>query len=138
MESIQKLQDFNVQGEHDTYFTPNVQLRAAAGTGSITGESYLENSFEFYDEIIRWLTTYFAEGGEQFMLDIKLSYFNTSSSRAILDLLRFLQAQKEKGKRITVNWFYPNPDDAEMKLEAEDFMEESGLELTLIEYQTEG
>ncbi len=97
-------------------------------------KSYLEESFEFYDNLIKWIDKYFAEGAKSIQLSFKLTYFNTSSSRAILDLLTSLKRQQDDGKDVTVNWYYPDPDNDEMRMEAEDYIDETGLDINLVSY----
>ncbi|GAA0890498.1 DUF1987 domain-containing protein [Fulvivirga kasyanovii] len=126
-----------IEGSRDTYFTPQVELNAKTGICSITGESYLEEPFEFYEKISAWFSEFFNEDDKNLQLDLKLTYFNTSSSRAILEMLRVLKDHKDEGKDVTVNWYYPDPDDEEILMEGEDFMEESGLEINMIEYEME-
>ena len=129
------MENLIIEGTRDTYFTPNVELKSENGNCSITGESYLEEPFEFYEKISAWFKQYFSEGGEAITLDLKLTYFNTSSSRAILEMLRELKFLKDDGKDVTVNWYYPDPDDEEILMEGEDFMEESGLDINMVEYE---
>jgi SUMO ligase MMS21 Smc5/6 complex component len=74
-------------------------------------------------------------GGKGIYLDLRLSYFNTSSSRAILEMLRVLKNLQNGGTEITVNWHYPNPDDDEILMEGEDFQEECGLAINMVEYE---
>ncbi|MBL6447151.1 DUF1987 domain-containing protein [Fulvivirga sp. 29W222] len=131
------MQNLIIEGSRDTYFTPHVKLNAETGICSITGESYLEEPFEFYEKISAWFSDFFAEGNKSLQLDLKLTYFNTSSSRAILEMLRVLKGHGDEGKGVTVNWHYPDPDDEEVLMEGEDFMEESGLEINMIEYEME-
>lgn len=131
---ITTLENLEIVGKHDTYFTPTVNFNATTGKCLIEGESYLEDSFKFYDELISWINKYFEVTGNPIVLDFKLTYFNTSSSRAILDLMKALQEHRDNGRQLEVNWYYPDPDDDEMKLEAEDYIDESGLEMNLIEY----
>jgi membrane-bound lytic murein transglycosylase MltF len=68
-------------------------------------------------------------------MNFRLSYYNTAASRCILDILRTLRNQYDTGKKITINWYYPDPDYDEMKAEAEDYMEEIGLPINLISYK---
>lgn len=126
-----------IEGSRDTYFTPQVELNGKTGICSITGESYLEEPFEFYEKISAWFSEFFNEADKKLQLDLKLTYFNTSSSRAILEMLRVLKDHKDEGKDVTVNWYYPDPDDEEILMEGEDFMEESGLDINMIEYEME-
>ena len=70
--------------------------------------------------------------GDKIIVNFKLIYFNTSSSRLIVDFLETLRKSREDGKQITVNWYY-DPDDPDVKDEVEDFEIESGLEIDLKE-----
>ena len=129
------MNDLIITSSEKTPFTPNVHFNAKTGECAVEGESYPEQSFEFYQSLIRWVKDYFEGGAESIKMDFKLTYFNTSSGRAILDLLRLLKEYEEQGRTITVNWYYPVPDDDDMKMEAEDFIDETELELNLIPYE---
>lgn len=131
------MENLIIEGTRDTYFTPEVKLMATTGKCSISGESYLEEPFEFYEKILAWFEEYFETTKGSMELDLKLTYFNTSSSRAILEMLRGLKELQDNGRELLVNWHYPNPDDEEILIEGEDFMEESGLEINMVEYEME-
>ena len=60
-----------------------------------------------------------------------LSYYNTSSNKAILQLMNLLKAYEDKGVNVTAYWYY-NIDDDDMKEEAEDYELDSGLKLNLV------
>jgi hypothetical protein len=131
------MEDFIIAGSRDVYFSPSVNLNAATGKCSISGESYLEEPYEFYKKISFWFWDYVKAGGKTIALDFKFNYFNTSSSRAILEMLRVLRDIQHTGAVVTINWYYPNPDDDEILMEGEDFKEECGLEINMIEYELE-
>lgn len=127
------MENLTIRGSHGTFFTPTINF-STSGICEISGESYLEESFEFYDTLIKWIDKYFDEGAKSIQLSFKLTYFNTSSSRAILDLLTSLKKIQDNGSDVTVNWYYPDPDNDEMRMEAEDYIDETGLEINLISY----
>jgi hypothetical protein len=52
-------------------------------------------------------------------------------------MLRVLRDLHHSGTEVTVNWYYPNPDDDEILMEGEDFRDECGLEINMIEYELE-
>jgi hypothetical protein len=131
------MEDFIIAGSRDIYFSPSVNLNAATGKCCISGESYLEEPYEFYKKIAAWFSDYAKAGGQNIVLDLKFNYFNTSSSRALLEMLRVLRDIQHSGIDVTVNWYYPNPDDDEILMEGEDFREECGLEINMIEYELE-
>lgn len=130
------LENIEIKGSQGNTFIPHVYLDAATGKGEISGESYLEDAFSFYDKIIEWCNNYFIEKPEGSLhVDFKLKYFNTSSSRALVDLIRAFRTHQLGGKIVTANWYYPSEDDDEIKMEGEDFIDEAEFEMELIEYQ---
>jgi len=66
-------------------------------------------------------------------IDFKLTYFNTNSSRLILDLLDMVKKYKDSGGTVTVKWNYDKKD-PDMVEEVEDFILESGMNISLISY----
>ena len=131
------MESFIIAGEDKPIFTPEVIMDIASGKCSIKGESYLEEPFKLYEDILGWLHQ-FAENhsGKPIVLDIELTYINSTSSRAILDLFRGLADMKEAGKNIDVRWRYPEGDDDfnEIREEGEEFIDESGLDIELVSY----
>ncbi|EAY29349.1 DUF1987 domain-containing protein [Microscilla marina] len=130
------MENLYIKGQRGIYFTPTVKLDAEASICEISGESYLEDTVDFYDPIIKWLNAYNEESYKTLTFNFKLTYFNTSSSKAILNILKSLKKFKEKGGEIVINWYYPD-DDYDILAEAEDFMEDSKLSFNLIPYKLE-
>lgn len=130
------MENFVIAGEDRPIFTPEIILDASTGQCSIKGESYLEEPFQLYDSILDWMTHFLSSEGQTAELTLELTYINSTSSRAILDLFRGLSALKKEGKSIKANWRYPKGEDGfnEVKEEGEEFMDESGLEMTFIAY----
>lgn len=129
------MENLEIQGRISTFFTPTVNFQAQSGICEIAGESYLEDSFAFYKVLIQWVDDYFAEGANSIEMNFRFSYYNTSTSRAILDILRALKTYQNNGKEVTINWYYPIPDYDEIQHEAQDYMEETGLKMNLIGYK---
>ncbi len=129
------MEDIVIKNEQGAFFTPNVNFSASTGKCILQGESYLEDSFEFYANLTRWMEQYLGSGKSIIEVDFKLTYFNTSSSRAILELLRKLRTWQAEGKQVTVNWFYPDPDDDDLLMEAEDFMDDAKIKMNLVSYK---
>ncbi len=117
-----------------TKYTPDIKLDADNGLLSFSGKSYPENTFDFYQSTLEWLTNYFAqETQKKTVIEMDIIYFNSSSSKLFFDLFDLLEEAHENGKDITVRWLY----DAENEnaLEAgEDFKEDfESLSFDLIE-----
>lgn len=121
------MENLQIKGEKNTYYIPTVDFSAETGICELKGESYLENTFEFYEKLESWLKEFF-KLKKPLILNIGLSYFNTASSRSIIDLLLLIKGFQDDGGKVTVNWYLENWDD-DMKQEVEDFTEDSGLEI---------
>lgn len=114
---------------------PEVVLDIEEGTGFITGESFMDGADAFYSRIFEWLVEFFKKQEDiPFELNFKLTYFNTSSSRALLELFTSLRKLQDQGYDLIVNWHYYEPEDDGMLLEGEDLAEDSELELNFIPY----
>ena len=123
------MEDLIIKGSHGNYFIPSVNFNATSGELEIAGESYLEDTVEFYEPILKWIED-FAATKQAIKLDIKLKYFNTSSSRSILDILNLVKDYEDNGGSVTVTW-YCKHFDSEMKEEVEDYRLDTGLEIAI-------
>lgn len=106
-------------------YYPVLNFNFETGICEISGESYMEETYKFYEPVIAWLQNYTFEK-RQVVLNIKLTYFNTSSSRFILEILYTLREYKNRGGNVEINWYYKK-DDPDMLTEINDFMDESGI-----------
>jgi hypothetical protein len=95
--------------------TPYINF-SANGLLEMKGKSIPENSVEFYRPVFEWLDTYISRGNNKTSLRIALEYFNTSSSKCLLDLLRKLETlQKGKKVEVSVTWCYEENDEDMME-----------------------
>jgi len=93
--------------------TPKVSFDAENHVLEFQGESYPENMALFAVSIFAWLEKYLEQLGNQtFTVNIELTYFNSSSSKMLLDLFDKLEEEvADNGKDIIVNWIYDADDD---------------------------
>jgi hypothetical protein len=92
--------------------TPSVIFNAADGKLEISGKSIPENSIEFYQQLYSWLDAYAKSPVHSTELKVQLEYFNTSSSKCLLDIFRKLEAIKKEGKsNVVVLWHYEVEDE---------------------------
>lgn len=108
------MEDLRIEG---TPKTPTVQFTASEGTLSIKGRSIPENSIEFYKPLMDWIENYAKSAQPMTNVNIQLEYFNTSSSKCILDLFKKLEAVNNE---IVINWYYEE-DDEDMLEAGEDY-----------------
>lgn len=105
----------------DTIKTPSISFNYEAGKLEMKGKSIPENSLEFYRPVFEWLDSYNHSPRPETDMVIKLEYFNTSSSKCLLDILRRLESLQLSGKsKVTINWFYET-DDEDMMEAGEDY-----------------
>jgi len=103
----------NLEGTEET---PSIILDKKKGVFEISGRSLPENATGFYKPVIRWIEEYASNPNTVTELIFKLDYFNTASSKLILDVLAAL----EKVKNANVQWYF-NEDDEDMEEAGEDF-----------------
>ncbi len=126
------INNLKITRSKDHPFFPGVNFNPQTGVCELTGESYMEDTFKFYSPVFDWLSRYINEVKNPLCLNIRLSYFNTSSSRALLDIFDILKNYKNHGGKVEINWYY-DPEDPDMRYEVEDFRIESGMEINLFE-----
>jgi hypothetical protein len=96
--------------------TPTISFDSGSGILEIKGKSIPENSLEFYKPVFDWLDRYAATPAKNTEFRVQLEYFNTSSSKCLLDLFRKLEATAVSGKsNIKVSWFYETDDEDMME-----------------------
>lgn len=107
----------NIEGSPKT---PTVTLNPTTGILDIKGRSIPENSIEFYRPIVEWLDEYGNAPASATVFNVKLEYFNTASSKCILDVFKKLENIKKSGADVTINWHYEE-DDEDMLEAGEDY-----------------
>jgi hypothetical protein len=106
----------NIEGSDDT---PKVRLDKNAKVFEISGRSLPEDSLSFYNPVMDWIKEYGKDPNPTTEFTFKLDYFNTASSKMILDLLKLLNGIKG----VTILW-YCLSDDEEVKEAGEEFSEQ--------------
>lgn len=100
--------------------TPSVKFNEKEGVFEIKGRSIPENSVEFYKPLNEWLDNYMQTPLDKTVVNIRLEYFNTSSSKCILDVFKRLEAIHKTKHDVEINWFYEE-DDEDMLEAGEDY-----------------
>ncbi|MCH8330799.1 MAG: DUF1987 domain-containing protein [Bacteroidetes bacterium] len=102
--------------------TPRVTLDPASRSFEISGRSLPEDVYEFYNPILEFLKQYAAKPLDYTDFTFKLEYFNTASSKMILDILILLQQVHKQGYAVQIQWFY-RKDEEDMLIKGEDYAE---------------
>ena len=114
-----------------TLSSPQVRADPEAGVLSLSGESYPENSFEFFRPVVEWVSAFLGRDGRALTLEIRLSYLNTSSIKCLIDLLDEMEEAHRRGRIVTLNWYYDVEDDRAVEL-AQEFKEDLTLPFHII------
>ncbi|MBI9063526.1 MAG: DUF1987 domain-containing protein [Marinilabiliaceae bacterium] len=114
--------------------TPYVRLDGENGLVEIKGRSIPENSVEFYKPLIDWLEKYGNDPSNETNVNIQLEYFNTSSSKCILDIFKRLELIHKKGNPVEINWYYEE-DDEDMFEAGEDYQSIISIPFKMIEME---
>jgi len=109
--------------------TPGIRLDAANDFFEISGRSLPEDVVKFYKPIFDWLDAYVQSPNDTTVFNFKLSYFNTASSKIILDIMMKLEGLKN----IAIKWHYAS-DDEDMMEAGEEYAEIVDVPIELVEY----
>jgi len=123
----------NIQIE-GTPKTPVVNFDYEKGLIEIKGRSIPENSIEFYKQMVDWLESYAAKPQKSTVVNIQLEYFNTSSSKCILDVFKKLEAIYKQDNDVVINWYYEE-DDEDMLEAGEDYQSIIRVPFKMIEIE---
>lgn len=100
--------------------TPMVKFDGDTGKIEIKGRSIPENSIEFYKPLVEWLDEYGKTPQALTDVHVQLEYFNTSSSKCILDVFKKFETIVKAGHEVIINWYYEE-DDEDMLEAGEDY-----------------
>ncbi|MCQ2237414.1 MAG: DUF1987 domain-containing protein [Bacteroidales bacterium] len=73
-------------------------------TLTIEGRSFMDDAVGFYRNVIARIKNEIPT--EKLLVVFNLEYFNTSSSKCILEIFRYLLERHEAGDAISVEWYY--------------------------------
>ncbi len=102
--------------------TPTVILNKEKGKFEMRGKSFPEEARSFYQPLIEWLKKYAEDPLEKTDFIINMEYYNTASSKMILEVLKVLKGLHNKEHKVEVHWCYPE-DDEDMLEAGEDYEE---------------
>lgn len=120
---------YEVQEKADS---PYVLLDKNQNIFLIQGKSFPENVSEFYEPIIKWFEEYFQNPNEKTVVEFKLDYINTATSKSLINILLIFKREIEKGRDILIKWYYQE-DDEDIKDSGIEFSEIVKIPIELIE-----
>ncbi len=105
-----------------TRTTPEVNFEPVVGYCTISGVSIPEHAQEFYQPIIQWLDIFLSVNKEALTLRIALTYFNSSSLKALYILLGRVREAQLMGTPVRIIWVVEEDD--EFMLESSSYFAE--------------
>lgn len=106
-----------------TNSTPAIQADWDGGVLKLRGDSYPENSFALFQPVVEWVETYLRDTQRPLHLELELLYLNTSSVRALMDILDQLEDAHQAQRSVSVTWLYDAANERVADL-AEEFKED--------------
>lgn len=112
---------------------PLVVFDKDSGKLELSGKSLPEDVISFYEPLLDWLKEYKSSPLDKTIFDFKLVYFNTASSKLLLDILMILEEIKEEGKDVLVRW-HSLSNDEDMQEAGEEYADMVELEFEYLTY----
>ncbi|MFP4620768.1 MAG: DUF1987 domain-containing protein [Bacteroidales bacterium] len=119
-----------IKGTDDT---PSIVLDKDNEIFEISGRSLPEDVSTFYEPILNWLDEYAEDPNGKTVFSFKLVYFNTASSKLLLDILMKLESLYENGNDVFIKWYYPE-DDEDMQEAGEEYADIVDIPFEQISY----
>ena len=112
--------------------TPEVLFNPKTGELILKGRSVHENSDRFYTPIFEMLDTYSKDPASSTTATFELEYFNTSSAKYILDIIKKLEEISLSGNKVEVRWIYEEGD-LDMEEAGRDYADLVDLEVQVLQ-----
>jgi hypothetical protein len=106
------METIKIQGTDDT---PTIVLDPENMIFEISGRSMPEDVASFYQPILDWMDRNLPGINDKIIFVFKMDYFNTASSKMLLDILVKLEDLYSEGKDIVVHWYYKEDDEDMME-----------------------
>ncbi|MFW5645520.1 MAG: DUF1987 domain-containing protein [Bacteroidota bacterium] len=127
------MRPLHIKGTDDS---PEVFLDKAQQSFEISGKSLPEDVSAFFEPVLAWFREYVKDPLPATRMSIKMTYFNTASSKLLLDIFMILEELREKGNQVEIDWYYPSYDE-EMKEAGIEYSEMLDLKFHIIETKAE-
>ena len=100
--------------------TPEVDLNFEQGVLTISGRSITENPISFYKKNEDHISTYSKNPKPKTTFKVVMEYFNTSTSKCLVDIFKLLENLQSSNNQVLIEWFYEQ-DDEEIMDSGEDY-----------------
>ena len=112
---------------------PTIYLNFQTGEMEFSGKSIPENAEFLFQPVLEWMDEYLKSPSEITIFIIKLEYFNTSSSKYLVEVFRKFENLFKSGGKVSIQWYYEQEDE-DMQESGEDFRDILKVPVELIVY----
>jgi hypothetical protein len=95
----------------ETTRTPSVSFDPERGLFEIKGKSIPENSTGFFGPLLEYMDNYCKSPANRTILDVKLEYFNTSSTNRIHSLFKKFDRLYKDDYDVLIRWYCESGDE---------------------------
>jgi hypothetical protein len=131
IKKVTKSKDVNIEGSSET---PEVILKKNDGEIKFRGRSMPEDAKGFYNPIIEWIEQYSECPAPGTHVVFSYEYFNTASSKMIMEVLEAVKKIGNKDKQLKTEWHY-FIDDEDILEAGEDYEEMTGISFDYLSYE---
>jgi len=129
-EAINK-DEVSIQG---TAETPEIILSKSKGEIRFSGRSMPEDAKSFYYPLKQWIDNYSKDPQKGTKVIFAYEYFNTASSKMIMELIECIKKIQENDPDMHVEWHYLEDDD-DMLEAGEDYSDITGVDFQFLSYE---
>jgi hypothetical protein len=116
--------------------TPTIILDKDNNNFKIQGKSFPEEARSFYKPVLDWLSEYVNAPNDKTDFVVDIEYYNTASSKMLLEVLKRMKEIHKNGNKVEVHWHYPE-DDEDMLEAGEDYEEILQIPFKYVPYEEE-
>ncbi|REG82630.1 biofilm regulation phosphoprotein SiaC [Marinomonas pollencensis] len=116
---------------NSTQSSPEIRGDWENGILYMKGDSYPENSYELYADVVAWVSRFLTTNSSPLTLELSLIYLNTSSIKVMMDIFDEMEDAFQSGRSVAVKWLYDKENERVAEL-AEEFKEDCSFPFDII------
>lgn len=112
--------------------SPRIIADAEFGVIQLAGNSFTSLHIETYQPFFAWLEKFLSVPGKNIRVEFWMEYFNSSSSKSLLEVLDVFTVYKRSHKgNVNAYWYYQKHD-SDMLEDGKEMQEDSGLKIKFL------
>lgn len=123
------MKKINIEG---TAKEPTLLFDPEKGLFELSGNSIPEDSKSYYQPVLDAIRDYVRSPKSTTQVNINLTYFNSATSKWLVNILREMKEIVNQGHSIEINWYY-HEDDDQIYESGDDFRSVLGIPINLIQ-----